>query len=186
MNASASSTSSNALSAKQREDLILQHDRVARGVARRYRGLEEWDDLLQIARLGLVKAAKRFDPARGVLFGTLAYQCAQGEILHHLRRAGTILVDVRTLRRHHLRPFTYEPFADDAPSYDTGFSRAEAAADLGAILSRLTRKQRTVLMLRRVCDVPENRIGRMMHMTQSAVNKATCRALARARQVVAS
>ncbi|HUS60974.1 MAG TPA: sigma factor, partial [Acidimicrobiales bacterium] len=51
--------------------LIEQHVALARHLAGRFadRG-EMLDDLVQVAFLGLVKAAKRFDDTRGVQFST--------------------------------------------------------------------------------------------------------------------
>ena len=46
---------------------------------------ETYEDLLQVANLGLIKAAQRFDPARGVRFSTYATAIVDGELRHHLR-----------------------------------------------------------------------------------------------------
>jgi DNA-directed RNA polymerase sigma subunit (sigma70/sigma32) len=58
---------------EERQRLVLEHERLALAVARRYRhlGLEP-EDLAQEARLGLLRASARFDPARGVRFATYA------------------------------------------------------------------------------------------------------------------
>lgn len=53
---------------------------------------EPMDDLIQVARLGLVKAVDRFDPSRGALLG-YAVSTIRGELRHHFRdhcgRVGT-------------------------------------------------------------------------------------------------
>ncbi len=46
---------------------------------------EPQEDLLQVARLGLLKAAQRFDRNRSLSFGTYAVAVVDGEIRHHLR-----------------------------------------------------------------------------------------------------
>ena len=46
----------------------------------------DWDDALQEGALGLVDAAERFDPAKGVRFPTYAQHRAQGEIVDGYRR----------------------------------------------------------------------------------------------------
>jgi RNA polymerase sigma-B factor len=46
---------------------------------------EPYEDLLQVANLGLIKAAQRYDPARGVRFSTYATAIVDGELRHHLR-----------------------------------------------------------------------------------------------------
>ena len=46
---------------------------------------EPYEDLLQVANLGLIKAAQRFDGGRGVRFSTYATAIVDGELRHHLR-----------------------------------------------------------------------------------------------------
>jgi RNA polymerase sigma-B factor len=46
---------------------------------------ESFEDLFQIASIGLLKAIKRFDPARGFAFSSFAMPYINGEILHWLR-----------------------------------------------------------------------------------------------------
>jgi RNA polymerase sigma-B factor len=59
---------------------------LARALARRYqRTGEPFDDLFQVACLGLVKAIDRFDPNRDVAFATYAVPTMLGEIKRYLR-----------------------------------------------------------------------------------------------------
>jgi len=48
---------------------------------------EPYEDLLQVANLGLIKAAQRFDAERNVQFSTYATAIVDGELRHHLRDA---------------------------------------------------------------------------------------------------
>ncbi len=50
------------------------------------------EDLKQAGYEGLLKALKRFDPERGVLFSTYASHCIIGEIRHELRNRGVFKV----------------------------------------------------------------------------------------------
>ncbi len=69
-----------------REDLIVRYLPLARRLAARYRGCgEPYEDLVQIASVGLVKAANRFDPDRGVAFGAFAEPTILGELRRYLR-----------------------------------------------------------------------------------------------------
>ncbi len=72
-----------------REVLIGRHLSLARKLAARYvRTREPFDDLFQVACLGLVKAIDRFDPARGVAFSSYAVPTILGELKRHFRDKG--------------------------------------------------------------------------------------------------
>lgn len=71
---------------ERREELIVRYLPLARNLAARYRTCDEpYEDLVQIASVGLVKAANRFDPSRGVAFGAFARPTILGELRRHLR-----------------------------------------------------------------------------------------------------
>ena len=72
-----------------RNDLIEAHVRLAEFCARRfvYRG-EPFDDLRQVALVGLLKAVERFDPDRGVRFTSFATPTVVGELKRHFRDRG--------------------------------------------------------------------------------------------------
>ena len=67
-------------------DLVAGHARLARSLARRFSHHgESKDDLEQVALMALVKAARRFDPARETSFSTYATASILGEIKRHFR-----------------------------------------------------------------------------------------------------
>jgi RNA polymerase sigma-B factor len=69
--------------------LVRSHLPLVRAMARRYGGRgEEFEDLVQVGALGLVKASGRFDPGRGVAFASFAAPAVEGEIRRHLRERG--------------------------------------------------------------------------------------------------
>jgi RNA polymerase sigma-B factor len=69
-----------------RDALIERALPLAHQVARRYqRSSEPLEDIVQVARLGLVKAVERFDPDRGVAFSTYAVPTMLGEIKRYFR-----------------------------------------------------------------------------------------------------
>jgi RNA polymerase sigma-B factor len=72
--------------AATRDDRVLELLPLTRAVARRYAGgPEQLDDLEQVAIVGAVKAASRFDPARGTTLAQFAVPFIHGELRHHLR-----------------------------------------------------------------------------------------------------
>src|SRR3982074_1648639 len=72
-----------------REALVRRFMPLARRLARRYeRSSEPFEDLLQVASLGLLKALDRFDPTRGHPFASFAVPAILGEMRRHFRDAG--------------------------------------------------------------------------------------------------
>lgn len=77
-----------------REELVRRNLPFAKRLALRYRGASEsFDDLLQVANLGLVNAVDRFDPERGIPFTAFASPTILGELKRHFRdRVWTVRV----------------------------------------------------------------------------------------------
>jgi RNA polymerase sigma-B factor len=82
-----------------RGELITSHLDLAGRLARRfsYRG-EKDDDLVQVASLALVAAARRFDADRGVMFSTFATATITGELKRHFRDRGWVVRPPRGLQ----------------------------------------------------------------------------------------
>jgi RNA polymerase sigma-B factor len=72
-----------------RDSLVEQHLPLVEHLARRFRNRgEAYDDLVQVATIGLIKSVDRFDPERGVEFSTYATPTIVGEIKRHFRDKG--------------------------------------------------------------------------------------------------
>lgn len=70
--------------------LALQHLDLADAIARNFarRTVHPFDDLRQVAILGLLKAASRYKPSSGRPFRPYARTFANGEVIHYLRDSG--------------------------------------------------------------------------------------------------
>ena len=70
----------------ERDELVKEFLPLARRLALRYRHTSESvDDLTQVAYVGLVLAADRYDPERGISFSSYAIPTIVGELRRHIR-----------------------------------------------------------------------------------------------------
>ncbi len=79
--------------AAAKEELILQNNNLIKSIVRRYlnKGVE-YDDLYQLAGMGLLKAINGFDESFNVRFSTYAVPMIAGEIKRFMRDDGSIKV----------------------------------------------------------------------------------------------
>ena len=84
--------------------LALEHMDLAEKIAGNFarRTIHPKEDLLQLAMIGLIKAARRYDPSRGP-FRPYGRTYANGEITHFLRDNGFLLKVPPTWRELHAR-----------------------------------------------------------------------------------
>jgi RNA polymerase sporulation-specific sigma factor len=79
--------------------LVEMNMGLVRGAVQRFLGRgTEAEDLMQLGCIGLVKAARSFDPEKGCAFSTYAVPLVLGEIKRHLRDSGQMKVS-RSIKR---------------------------------------------------------------------------------------
>ena len=68
------------------DEIVRRNQNLLHHILKRFAYAKDpYEDLLQVANLGLIKAAQRFDAQRGVRFSTYATAIVDGELRHHLR-----------------------------------------------------------------------------------------------------
>ena len=86
-----------------REEVVQRCLPLAEHIARRFDGRgEPHDDLVQVARLGLVNAVDRFDAGRGADFVSFAVPTIMGEVRRHFRDTGWAVRVPRRMKELHL------------------------------------------------------------------------------------
>lgn len=220
-----------------KEDLVRAYLPLAAQVARRYAGVAEpFDDLYQVASLGLVNAVDRFDPSRGTPFMGFAKPTILGEIKRYFRdKVWTVRVprsvhdligrvdkatEELTLQLHRppsvaeiarllgaepsdvleamearekRRPLSLdvspksesdeEFVAEFSGGDDPGYGLAEERMMLAGVLPDLDRRDRLILKLRFVDELPQSRIAERIGCSQMHVSRLLRLALERLREV---
>ena len=169
------------------QDLVDAHIRLAFHLVNRRYGRDHpfADDLAQEACLGLMEAARRFDPSRGLAFGTYAGWWVRSKISGFMRR--------RKLRRKVDGAGSFDdPDGPPEPADPASALRpldiliADEAAErnvdlLQSALAGLTDRERTVL-LRRAGGETLRTIGEALGVSKERVRQIETAALARARE----
>jgi RNA polymerase sigma-B factor len=165
--------------------LIERHLPLVRSIAGRYAGAEPLEDLTQVGAIGLIKAADRFDVARGVAFGAYAAPFIAGEIRHHLRdRCAPVRVP-RRLQEQGVRVTAVELEQADGPQADP-MGQAHDRVALGAALRSLHPNERRVVQLRYVEDLSQAQIARRIGLSQVHVSRTLRAALLRLQEQLAA
>ena len=83
---------------KIRDELVKSYIYIAEILSKKFinRGVE-YDDIFQVACMGIMYAVERFDPSRGVCFATYATPTVLGEIRHYFRDRGNFIKVPRKL-----------------------------------------------------------------------------------------
>jgi RNA polymerase sigma factor (sigma-70 family) len=158
----------------RRDRLVLAHlalvDEIARAVARRLP--PSWDiaDLIQVGRLGLLDAATKFDPARGVPFPAYARKRIRGEMYS-------------SARRRSWRDGTHAPLEEAVePAGDAGIEdaveRGQRAKVVSIAIARLEVREEA-LVRRHYLGAQEElqKIGRELGLGQSRASQLHRKAL---------
>jgi RNA polymerase sigma-B factor len=113
-----------------REHVVERCLPLAEHIARRFDGRGEgFEDLVQVARLGLVNAVDRFDPDRGADFVSFAVPTIMGEVRRHFRDTAWAVRVPRRMKELHLS--LSHATADLSQRLGRAPSASELAQELG-------------------------------------------------------
>ena len=181
-----------------RELLVERFLPLARQLARRYQRPEEpFDDLFQVACLGLVKAIDRFDLSRDVAFSSYAVPTILGEIKRYFRdRTWSVRVPrdlqelalrvdrkVSELSTDLRRQPTVSEIAEAVGIEEEDVLEALEASGAYRATSLSTPREREVLRLRFEEDLTQAEIGERIGVSQMQVSRIIRQSIARLRTV---
>jgi RNA polymerase sigma-B factor len=171
---------------RKRAQLSERYLPLARAVAARHgRTRELREELTQVGALGLVAAASRFDPSRGVPFAAYAGVTVEGEIRRYLRDRSCL---VRVPRRERAAARAVAPL----PLTEVEQRASGAAADeldgcerralLRQGLEALPAKEREAIGLCYLGDLTQREVARRMRISQSHASRLLAAGLAQLRR----
>ena len=170
-----------------RRRLIEVHLPLVRALARRFaRRGEQFEDLVQVGAVGLIKAIDRYDPARGSSLTAYAVPTIVGEIRRHLRDSTQPL---RLPRPNGGRRVVVHSVVLDADaSYDSGAERGlelgEERALIEAGLRALPRRQRRIVQLHYFGNLSQRGIASELGLSQVHVSRLLQDSLGKLRQEI--
>jgi len=170
-----------------RHRLIERHLPLVRSIAVRFAGGgEPLEDLVQVGAIGLIKAADRYDPARGVSFEAYAAPLIAGEIRHHLRDRCSPVRVPRRLQEDGVRVVAVELDCADDRTHTDPMAQAHDRLAIGAAMRTLRPRERRIVQLRFVEDLSQRQIARRTGMSQVHVSRTLDGALNRLREELAT
>ena len=137
---------------------------------------EGLEDLRQVAYIGLLKAARRFDPARRVPFAAFAVPTIVGELRHHVRDGAWPVRVPRGVRRREsdLR----RPASVAVPLAESGelvapdeLAETENRLLVASLLGGLETRERTIVSRYFFSGWSQARIGRELGISQIHVSR---------------
>ena len=181
-----------------RDELFERFAPLARSLARRYGHTSEpYDDLCQVAHLGLVKAIDGYDPDRGFAFAAYAVPTILGELRRHFRSSSWTAHVPRAAQERALGSVSLDaPRAgeagDDEGSYvdaigseDERYELVELGADVVAALQRLEPRQREILGLRFFAEMTQTQIAERIGVSQMQVSRLLAKCVSELQQLTA-
>jgi RNA polymerase sigma factor for flagellar operon FliA len=172
--------------------LPLVH-KVAKRIARRLPRVVELGDLVAAGTIGLIDAAKRFDPKRAQSFDGYAQLRVRGAIFDHLREMDWLSRSQRArvngddaavlgvVSVEDVRDDGFDGFAHDLPSPALAFDVRERNEKLGDAVAQLPKRSQEILALYYVEDLTLREIGVVFGITESRACQLHGQALAQLR-----
>ncbi len=120
-----------------RDQVVLVNMGVARAIALGYRGRGiATEDLVQVAAIGLIKAAKRFDLSFDRDFLSYAVPTIRGEVKRHFRDFGWAVRPTRSIQE--LQPLVRNAASELEQRLQRSPTVAEVAAEIGVDMDMVT------------------------------------------------
>lgn len=166
---------------KLRDEIIEHYIYIPEILSKRFSGKGlEYEDIYQVACLGLVLAVERFDTSKNVKFATFATPTVLGEIKKHFRDKGYFVLSLEQ-----------EAFVDGETALldvigkeDDSLIMIENADMIDSALSALEEKEREFVRLRYYEECTQKQIADKWNVSQMQVSRYEKRILEKLRAIL--
>lgn len=165
------------LTLKEQEELVnknlrLVHHLVGKlGVAP-----SDYDDIVSIGTIGLIKAAASFDTSKGYKFATYAGRCINNEIFMHFRKANkdvniASLEDILNTDKDGNELTLIELLEDPDSNFVEELGEREGVIKLISIILNLLEPRERLIMLYKMAGITQPVIAKKLGISQSYVSR---------------
>lgn len=165
------------LSSIEQEELVLKNRRLVYYLVNRLDvAPSDYDDIVSIGTIGLIKAAATFDQSKNIKFATYAAQCINNEIFMHFRKKKAYINDISLDNPIYNDGEASETtLGDMIPNSNEDFTERIAETEdfikcISIILNLLEQRDR-VVMLYTIAGTSQKAIAKMLNISQSYVSR---------------
>lgn len=175
----------------EREDLILNNLRLVHFVVRQYAfhaDYLEYDDLVSIGTIGLIKAVDTFDKSKKLRFSSYATICIRNEVLMYFRKTNKYAKDIpmdELIQGGEEITLNYQIEDPNSDFTERMLNREEVIYYLSVILNYLTGKSRLAILYKMGGKV-QIEIHKMLNISQSRVSRITSEAIRNIKEAIIS
>lgn len=165
------------LNSKEQEELVLKNQKLVFHIAKKFfSSTTNFDDIISVGKIGLLKAAATFEKSKGRAFSTYAGRCIQNEILMYFRKeklhSNDISLDETINEDNEGNELT---LGDLIPSSSTEFTEEIAERDyiiklISIVLNFLGRREK-LIMLYKIAGMTQQSIARTLNLSRSYISR---------------
>lgn len=176
----------------EKEHLVLDNQRLVHYLVQKLGvtpNSSEYEDIVSIGTIGLVKAAITFDSSKKITFATYASRCINNEIFMHYRKANKyandISIDEPIGDDGEGKELTLEDTLEDPNSnFVEEIANKEAFIQLVSIVLNYLESRNMIVMLYRMGNISQPDIAEKLNISQSYVSRIKQKAILKIRETV--
>lgn len=176
----------------EKEHLVLDNQRLVHYLVQKLGvtpNSSEYEDIVSIGTIGLVKAAITFDSSKKITFATYASRCINNEIFMHYRKANKYAndtsIDEPIGDDGEGKELTLEDTLEDPNSnFVEEIANKEAFIQLVSIVLNYLESRNRIVMLYRMGNISQPDIAEKLNISQSYVSRIKQKAILKIRETV--